>query len=257
MRVGQLNHSGKQNDEEYFILFIHTPKTGGWTIRRVLGGIYGDNRILEIKPDPGNIGKGVFTFHDFKYWEDDLKNKYKVFMGHIRFWYGLHHYMPQSNNGYKYITVLREPVERTISDYYYTLGRQVELYNREHIPGCNNIIDWLKKYPVVNNLQTRFLSSFHEWEAEIPDWALESAKWNLKNRFTAVGILERLQDTFTLFQKAFKWDYIPSYGKYNTTPIRPKREDIDENIISVVKEFNSLDIILYRYAIQLLEEQLE
>lgn len=252
-----MNGSIKPIQDNSFIIFTHIPKTAGWTIRRVLEDIYGDDRILEIKPDPGNIGKGLFTFHDFQYWPDNKKNEYKVLLGHIRYWYGLHLYMPKNNQNYSYITVLRNPVERSISDYYYTLGRQRELFDRDKIPGCNNIIDWLKKYPVVNNIQTRFLSSFHEWEAKIPDWAFESAKWNLENRFAAVGILERLEDTFKIFQNTFDWDHIPSYGRENTTPIRPKRKDVDEHTLNAIKELNSLDIELYRYALELLDQRLE
>lgn len=251
-----MNGSNQQIRDDQFILYTHIPKNGGWTIRKVLASIYGDDKILEITPDPGNIGKGLFTFHDFKYWSDDNKNQYRVFTGHIRFWYGLHLYMPKDKQKFSYLTVLREPVERSISAYFYTLGRQNELFNRDRIPGCENIIDWLNKYPVVHNTQTRFLSNYNEWEAKIPEWAFESAKWNLKNSFAAFGILERLEESFKIFQNTLGWDFIPSHGRENTTPSRPKQEEIDENVIDAIKENNSLDLELYRYAIKLFEERL-
>jgi hypothetical protein len=95
--------------------------------------------------------------------------------------FGLHKFFPQPCT---YITILRDPVDRVISLYYFILRNPDNAVHNEVVSKNMSLKDWVSSgiTTLVNNNQTRFLCTT---EAVIEDGQcssemLESAKKNIQ-----------------------------------------------------------------------------
>ncbi|WP_051428308.1 sulfotransferase family 2 domain-containing protein [Bacillus sp. J33] len=85
------------------LIFMHIPKTGGTTLSRIIDMQYKPNEIYRTYK---NVVKAQGKMTD---------NNIRCIQGHDYF--GIH---KQINKPFKYVTLLRDPVERVISNYYYS-----------------------------------------------------------------------------------------------------------------------------------------
>ena len=88
--------------EEKNFLFIHIPKTSGSSFKASLLRRYADKH-----------GR-YYNFRGLRKLFIDSKKDLKVIGGHMP--YGAHHFL---NKQYHYITFLRDPIQRSISHYYF------------------------------------------------------------------------------------------------------------------------------------------
>jgi hypothetical protein len=157
--------------------------------------------------------------------------------------YGLHEYLEQP---VIYFTVLRNPVDRALSHYYFTAdhkNRPEEIGLYEHIAAH-----------ISPNLQTEMLSGPHGvGPLPPPEEMLEQAKRNVR-ACAAIGLTERFDETALLLQKALGWR-TPLYANLNVNKKRPRREAIPEDVLHRIEADNDLDIMLYQYAQELFEAQ--
>ena len=172
--------------------------------------------------------------------------------GHLYF--GLHSFIPRAST---YITLLRRPVERVLSFYYYARSTPDHyLYSQL----ANERLD-LKTVlareltPELYNGQTRQLAG-DEWEDPqrvVTRAALERAQANLAH-FRVVGLLEEFDASLLLLRRAFDW-HLPFYVKENVTNEKPDEIVLDAETRGLIEEANRLDLELYDYARGLFEGQ--
>ena len=93
------------------LVFLHIPKTGGGTLYTILNKRYEKGKIFDI--DSSNVYKSI---EEFKNFSQKRRLEIKLLRGHMPF--GLHEYLPNSS---EYITLMRGPVDRIISYYYYLI----------------------------------------------------------------------------------------------------------------------------------------
>ena len=91
------------------VIFLHLPKTAGTTVNRLIEWEYRLSEMYSIDP----VLFEWSAAHLRKLTRDRLK-KIRMFKGHMLF--GLHEVLPQPAT---YITVLRDPVDRVISAFYF------------------------------------------------------------------------------------------------------------------------------------------
>jgi hypothetical protein len=229
-----------EKEIDSIVIFLHIPKTGGCTLRQIINRQnqynYFDLRKL-----------GATTIEERK--------KIKIATGH-RF-FGVHKEFPQIK--FTYITLLRNPVERVISLFYFLSSGNHRIKIREWFRNItladfvtNEECDYFESLDWVcstANLQTRMISG--KVEAD-----LEMAKNNLKNYFSVVGITERFDESLKVFQKKLGWK-INGYSKENVTSNKPALAEIPAEIIEIIKSKNKKDLVLYQFANQLLDEELK
>jgi hypothetical protein len=234
------------------VIFLHIPKAAGTTLNHIIKQNCGTNDVYSIH-------RGIFDGEDdievFKRLSPERRAQIRLLTGHLPF--GLHEYLPGPAT---YFTLLREPIDRVISFYYYvrqnpqhylhdyTLARDMSLrhYVESRLTTAND------------NFQVRMLSGiFHQvpYGQCTPD-LLDLAKHNLQNHFAVVGLSEQFDATLLLLKRAFHWRNI-FYVRQNVTPERLTLAAIPADTLELIRNDNLLDIELYRYAKELFEAQLK
>ncbi|SDC82928.1 MULTISPECIES: sulfotransferase family 2 domain-containing protein [unclassified Candidatus Frackibacter] len=224
--------------KDKLLIFMHIPKTGGITLRRIIDKQYDESKVFTGK-HKGAIGE----------LEED-RNQFRCVQGHVRF--GIHEYCPEP---YTYITMIREPVDRMISEYYHIRRSPTNRFH-ERMQSIN-----LKEYAISNefasnsNRQVSILTGVKKDPFDLEKADLKEAKRNLDEYFSVVGITERFDESLLLMKRELGWDNI-LYTKKNVGQNRLPKEEVSNEVLDIIKERNKLDIELYNYAKNNLQEQI-
>lgn len=232
------------------IFFLHIPKCAGTTLTE---------EIIKKRFKPEELI--IFYEQGTKVLIDRLKGmsekeqkKIRCVAGHFAF--GIHKYY--TARPATYITLLRDPIERVISHYYFVLRNENHYLHRTVKEKNYTLKEYIENKLTIelNNGQTRIVAGIG-WGAEFgkcPPSMLEQAKENLKNHFNAVGVSERFDDFLQLLNHKFGWKP-PAYEKQNVSDNRLKKQDIDNETLAVIEKYNRLDMELYRCASHLFSGQ--
>ena len=110
--------------KEPVLVFIHLPKTGGTTLNHIFFGKFPYKKIFQIL--------NALDCETFLQMSDEKRNEFDCIMGHVPAC--IHNFISRPC---RYIILLREPLERAISDYYFILTDtrhpRHERYNREKV----------------------------------------------------------------------------------------------------------------------------
>lgn len=233
------------------LIFFHIPKTGGITLQSLIKKQYKKPEIFIT--DGAHVKESIL---EFKKLSEEKRSKLKVIMGHMPF--GLHTYIPHNSN---YITILREPVNRILSEYCFIRESSEKVLQSFRNKAINmGLREFVNKKVCGDNFQTRLLSgnaNFNRIEtADCPIELLDIAKENIKNHFEVVGILERFEETLALLKIRFNWD-ISNYSKHNRTLSRIQKKDLTKDELKTMKKRNRLDIKLYEFAKKRFNKQIK
>ena len=245
--------SNKSIKQEESVIFLHIPKTAGSTLSKIVEQQYDSSTVFKLKNDCPQE-----SIHEFKRLPEADKKKIQLIKGHMPF--GLHEFLPQPSS---YITMLRDPVKRIISSYFFVL-RTPNHYLYEKVTSSNMS---LKEYVCsgisreLDNDQVRLLSAINAKKKDVNFGQcsiemLELAKKNLKENFAVVGLSERFDETLILLKRTFGWKNL-FYVKQNVTKSRPYKQEISKDILALIAKQNHLDIELYQYVKENFELQVQ
>jgi hypothetical protein len=228
------------------LIFVHIPKNAGMSIRHVVARQYIGQPSYVFRGNPGELDQ-------FLAMSQAERDAYQCIMGHVR--YGIHQYL---SDPAVYMTLLRDPVERTISSYYYIQDYPHHPQNARY-QGVS-LMEYIQSEP-RGERQTRWLVGFRPDggtyggdDHPLPPNALEIAKEHLRTHFGAVGLVEEFDKSLLLMQKAFGWENI-YYARRNSNEKRPAREQISQEVMDYLHAHAEPDRSLYEYARTLFEEQ--
>jgi hypothetical protein len=223
------------------LVFLHIPKTAGTTLNRIIEWQYSPFAIFTI--DPYRIRA---TPERLKRLSEGRRRRLRVVRGHL--FYGIHEFLPQ---GATYITMLRDPVARVLSAYYFVLRRPLNPLHRKLKRERLGVEDCLRLFPDRQNLQCRFIAGVED-TAIGDERLLEIAKENLTKSFSVVGICERFEESLILISKTFGWD-VPFYENQKVAKSRPM---VEPKLVDLIREHNRLDDELYEFGKKLFEQNL-
>ncbi len=133
-----------------------------------------------------------------------------------------------------YITILRDPVKRYVSQYQYWVERMG------------------KKLSFEEFLDTEEVSNFQTKKYD-PNGNIDNAKKVLKDKIMLVGFVEQFDEFLVLLKnKLLPGEFDPKYQQQNLARNRVKTSDIFEQYKESILEKNVLDIELYQYAKEIL-----
>lgn len=223
------------------VIFLHIPKAAGSTLHAVLRRKYPKHQIYDVSTAQ------LPAFHALPL---QRRAELALVKGHMPF--GIHEHIP---NDFTYITLLRDPVERAISHYYYVLRRTT-----------HNLHDRMKRMELedyvtsgitheMDNGQVRLLSGHDD---DLPfggcgEQHLREAIGNLREHFSVVGLAERFEESLLLMQHALGWITAPYYVKRNARLGRAP--EIPAAVRRRIADVNRFDIALYDYGRALFEAQ--
>jgi hypothetical protein len=223
------------------LIFLHIPKTAGTTLNRIIEWQYSPFEIFTI--DPYRIRA---TPERLKSLPEKRRRRLRVVRGHML--YGVHEWLPQAAT---YITMLRDPVARVLSAYYFVLRRPLNPLHRRVKRERLGVEDYIRLFPERHNLQCRLIAGAKD-TAITDERLLDTAKENLTKSFSVVGISEQFEESLVLIAMTFNWQ-IPFYKNCKVSKARPK---IDPGIAAMIRDHNRLDVELYEFGKQLFAESL-
>ncbi|GAB5471728.1 MAG: hypothetical protein Kilf2KO_47580 [Rhodospirillales bacterium] len=100
------------------LIVVHVPKAGGSSLYWLAQELFGEEQVLRFFKRPGEK-----TARGFESLTAEERARYRVFQGHIR--YGAHRLFEQPC---LYIAVVRDPIDRMMSAYYYKQDRGQPLH---------------------------------------------------------------------------------------------------------------------------------
>jgi hypothetical protein len=230
------------------LLFLHIPKAAGSTLNKIIERQYPARSIYKIDTEEPQR-----SMDEFKALPPTAKAQLKVLLGHMPF--GFHQYFTQPTT---YITILRDPVDRIVSMYFYILRHKKHYLHKELTSRNISLEEFVSEgySPETENGMVKAISAnFTPWGgATRAD--LETALANVEKHFSVVGISERFDETLWLMKKRFGWRF-PYYLKENVTPERPAKERISPEALQTIQKNNLLDQELYDYAQQRLTREVQ
>jgi hypothetical protein len=171
-----------------------------------------------------------------------------MFKGHMLF--GLHEVLPQPAT---YITVLRDPVERVLSAYYYMRTYKLHPFYWKLRKQKWSLEDYVERTR-RDNVQCKIIAGA-DYHGPSTEKIFETAKEHMNRYFSVVGLSERFEESLALMKLRFGWR-LNSYSAFNVTRSRPKKGDLSQSTLDLIVQRNSFDMELYRLGVQRFEADL-
>ncbi len=228
-------------------IFFHIPKTAGSTLNQIMTRQYGAKAIYRTHSfQPHQREAEIF----FARGNRDVART-RVFSGH--FYFGIHEYLPKPSVQF---TLLRDPVEREISNYYHALRETGSVYHQKYLSQVAPRMT-LEGFigsgfdPDLDNMQTRLLAGLDSVSAPVPygqcnEEMLERALANLKTHFVFAGITEEFDASILLLKDLLGWKS-PYYRKENIGSNRPPPQEISQQALEAIYANTHYDRRLYAH----------
>lgn len=236
-------------------ILAHIPKTAGSTLVQVMQRQFRADEVLayeglmcalNIVDFPDRAAAGLTGI--------------RCVMGHLPF--GVH---AAIGRPVEYLTMLRDPVEWTLSFYSFIkeqmallpddgIRPQRVVFSEVQRMSLDEFIDFLDRIAMAN-LQTRFLSGHLDVRKPLPPYeplppeALTQAEMALFDGHMTFGLTEQFDLSLLLFKRRLGWRNI-YYQRVNVTGRRLARTQVPEATLARILDLQQLDARLYATAQQ-------
>ena len=252
--------NSQQDDKP--LVFVHIPKTGGLTLRAILGNFFDHNDICPLAD-----------------WDEVLKRRlnlayYQFFNGH--FPYSVSDWLPQDP---LYITMLREPVERVVSQYHHE-KREESAGMYALVNGQDMSLDEFLHHPTATagsqNWQTADIAAppiedlYADWcdfrdqltTGDLPthpryrSLGLDTAQARL-SEFAFVGLTDHFTESVMLLYYKFGWFPVLDFPSYNVKVGKRYRDELAPETVDYIETLHADDVALYAQGKVIFETEFE
>ena len=227
---------------EDLLIFLHINKTGGTSLRWTLEVQYPCTAVLSC------YVANRCSLGDIAALPEKKRGELQLFVTHYGF--GTHRLFPRPAT---YLSMLREPVMRSVSHYFAYMNNRSQRRKDLGITGFEDYVYKLRDLR-LDNTHVRCISGTREADVVTAE-DLEAAKRNIRKHYSAVGFLERFDESLALFRKVYGFHKLVP-AKRNVTRRRFVDFIPEARHLEAMKELNKLDIELYDYAAEEFESML-
>lgn len=265
--VAAASDAGRAADDA-LVVFIHLAKTGGVTMSKILLDNIGPDEFLQIddtQTDRSALGtwSPAALVRSFEKMPADSARRVKYIWGH--FGADIAASLPRPG---RFFTMLRDPIDRIVSGFYYATGGQM-VDNDGKIITLEDYANRKRDYDLgIDNYMTRVLSgdpildpppnastTANSWL--VADINYDAAVRTLDSYFL-VGLLEKFDETLVLLASQLRWSLADVvYQVQNVTLERPRVTDIPRALQDSIHEWNGFDAMLFAHAGRLLAHQIK
>ena len=239
------------------LILLSMEKTAGTTLNMIIERQFPKDAIFIFRGlDSENFQKSMDLLQRLS-----EKERQRIRYVRVQPFFELHKYLPGPCT---YVTLVREPVDRVISEFYYEHQRSAYTGKYEVVSKNMSLEDYVRSGLRLSwNGQVRELMGVQEgsWPNYGPflvsQDGLEIAKANLRQHFTLIGLTEKFNESLILLKRTFGWrtkDIL--YVKQLVSTIRPTRDKVGSETVKLIEEHNKLDMQLYEFAKQIFKERI-
>ena len=231
------------------------PKTGGTTLHHLLAEQFSKSDLMPER------------FNNIRKHPAGALAKHQFFSGH--FDYSSVRLIPGEKN---VITILRDPVQRLISLYYFVKSHNKEYVEKRNLTlaiianQCNSIEEFfthevVRTHRGINNTMVRLLSTGEN--SDLSTSHLDQA-FDVLSSFTSFGIMEKYDNSvelifdslgFTKPKEIKKRQVLDNIVQTNPLLKKIEKEPVTDNLISIIEDLVKLDIELYQKGLALFDHR--
>jgi hypothetical protein len=217
--------------------FSHIPKAAGSTLLQILRTQYHRGELVELYDVYGAARDAKLAA---------LAPEVRMIAGHHNF--SLRTRLPRPCHC---LTLLRDPIELTISLYYYIRSSPTHV---QHGPVASGELTLAGLARLERNRQTTWIAGERKATTLPDDEVLARARAQLLADDVTFGLAEAFDESVVLFSHALGWQVRP-YTSRNLTLDRPRRGQLSADNLAAIEESAATDLALYRFARERFEER--
>ncbi len=252
------------DDTPRTFIFHHIGRSGGGDIDEICVQLYGNEATFNVTER-----RGLARLDHYLSLPDSEKLNIKVITGHNSF--GIHELVP---GAYAYFTLLRNPVDEFISQYYWFITGIPKDAHQKHlgIPleefGFEQYVEYAENngYDVITSTnwlaahwhgkrlgkevrsavaikENSFLAQ-ERCTQEIFELAVE----NLKNHYAFIGITEKYAESVFLLGKMMRWERLIPYAQSNRAQKSVQKSTLSPALLERIRKLRFYDLKLYALA---------
>lgn len=209
--------------EQFF--FMHIPKTGGTTLRRLLANHFPDGSYYPTQEDLFANGGKYFKQKDLIMKKQILQKS--LIMGHYNVDL-IKHLKPNV----KVFTIIRNPKHRILSHLKHILKHDVEFKDEN----ANEVIN--KRINMITNVQLKYMG----YKSNLDNF---NTAVNNSKRIDFIGILDFFRESILRLNESFKWN-LDYNGDIENEIIKNIREELTDESINTINSILIKELSLYK-----------
>jgi hypothetical protein len=236
--VRKLKVIGERGRRHRRLLFEHLPKCAGTSVSLYLARQYWPHHAFATEG-----GAPMESVSQFARMPERQRFQFRLISGHCA-----HHLRAVVHPDTVKVTILRDPIERLISHYFYVKRSPAHYLHHAVMESGMSLSDYVTS-DLSDELRNYFVSQFSglSWrEAEQhPSEAVQRAHAVLRDEYAVVGTVSELGSAMERIRRlADISEPFPGVA-HNETPERPSTSQVEPAALAAIQERNALDIELY------------